>query len=288
MFNENYFDTGELKLNVAEGPASGQPIVFLHGLTGCWQEYQSLLKPFAQKGHVYAPDLRGHGQSGWGERYLLADYSRDIIHLLRGQVSAPALLVGHSWGALTAMQVAALVPKQVRGLILLDPPLCSREVELGSIPEIYDWFAWIYEATRAKRPFSEIAVSLQEMMPGEDEHTVSFLAETIASLDPGTTAMVLNDQTLTGVDLAATIGQISCPTLLLHGNWQQGATVRDVDAAFFQAHMPHADVVKVNAAGHMLHQDQPELVWQQIEQFLNERLPDWLSKTKNKNLQYSI
>jgi pimeloyl-ACP methyl ester carboxylesterase len=96
MFHEQMFYTGELHLNYAVGPDSGPPILFLHGLSARWQEYQSLLKPLTQFGHVYAPDLRGHGRSGRGQQYFVADYQRDIAIFLEQLVVEPAILVGHS------------------------------------------------------------------------------------------------------------------------------------------------------------------------------------------------
>jgi hypothetical protein len=38
MLTEKTFDTGSLKINFAEGPANGMPLVLLHGGTARWQE----------------------------------------------------------------------------------------------------------------------------------------------------------------------------------------------------------------------------------------------------------
>ena len=38
MLIEKYFDAGSLKINFAEGPANGTPLVLLHGATARWQE----------------------------------------------------------------------------------------------------------------------------------------------------------------------------------------------------------------------------------------------------------
>jgi len=64
MFKERTFDTGEVILNYAEGPASGPPLVLLHGFTGRWQGFLPLLPALSLRWHVYAPDYRGHGKSG--------------------------------------------------------------------------------------------------------------------------------------------------------------------------------------------------------------------------------
>jgi pimeloyl-ACP methyl ester carboxylesterase len=268
MFREQLFNTGELHLNYAKGPDSGPPILFLHGLSARWQEYQSLMTRLTQFGHVYAPDLRGHGRSGRGQQYLVADYQRDITTFLQKHVKEPAIMVGHSWGALTALAVAAALPEQVRGLIMLDPPLCSREIPLNNLPHIHGWLTWIHDMSASKRPLPQIAVSLQQMMPELDDATVMLLAESAASVDPEAVAVVLNGQTLAGFDFADAFTQVQCPTLLLHGSWQHGAVVRDEDAAFAQTHLNNATIIKVGQAGHELHEEKPAQVWQHIEQFL--------------------
>jgi pimeloyl-ACP methyl ester carboxylesterase len=106
------------------------------------------------------------------------------------------------------------------------------------------------------------------MMPELDDATVMLLAESAANLDPKAVSVVLKGQTLAGFDLTAALAQVQCPALLLHGSWQHGAVVRDEDAAFARAHLNNATVVKVDQAGHELHEEKPTQVWQHIEQFL--------------------
>ena len=71
-----------------------------------------------------------------------------------------------------------------------------------------------------------------------------------------------------GFDLADAFAQVQCPTLLLHGSWQHGAVVRDEDAAFARSHLNNVTVIKVDQAGHELHEEKRVEVWQHIEQFL--------------------
>ena len=64
MVQEHIFDTGEIRLNYAEGGTRGKPImVFLHELTNRWQAYSAEFDEYGQDWHLYAPDLRGHGKS---------------------------------------------------------------------------------------------------------------------------------------------------------------------------------------------------------------------------------
>ena len=87
---ERTFDTGEVQLNYAEGPANGPPLVLLHGLGRRWQVFLPLIPALSLRWHIFAPDLRGHGKSSRVARgYHGPQYSEDIASLLRERVGAP-------------------------------------------------------------------------------------------------------------------------------------------------------------------------------------------------------
>lgn len=64
MLSEKTFDAGAVSVNYAEGPRSGPPLVLLHGVTSRWQAFLTMMPVLAQRWHVVAADLRGHGRSG--------------------------------------------------------------------------------------------------------------------------------------------------------------------------------------------------------------------------------
>jgi len=79
LFREATFDTGKVVLNYAECSAAGPALLFLHGGAGRWQLYAAMLADLAKSWHVYAPDLCGHGTSGWVPwGYTIRDYVEDI------------------------------------------------------------------------------------------------------------------------------------------------------------------------------------------------------------------
>src|SRR6266849_9887709 len=126
---EHSFDTGEVVLNYAEGPANGPPLVLLHGLGRRWQVFLPVIPALSLRWHIFAPDLRGHGKSSHVARgYHGPQYSEDIARLLRERVSAPAVLFGHSLGGMLGMQVASDHPELVRALILGDNMIVARRL----------------------------------------------------------------------------------------------------------------------------------------------------------------
>ena len=104
-------------------------LVFLHATGFNAVTYRSLLEPLADRFHVAAPDLRGHGQtalptdsarhSSWNT------YATDVIALLE-TLERPVVLAGHSMGATASLLVAARAPERVSSVVLLDPVILSR------------------------------------------------------------------------------------------------------------------------------------------------------------------
>ena len=269
MLTERDLDTGAITLHYAEGPDAGPPLVLLHGLTGNWQSMQIFFPVFTPAWHVYACDLRGHGGSGRiAGDYRLIDYVKDIATFLRGQVGAPAVLMGHSLGALTALGTAAQAPEQVRGLVLLDPPLYLRNAGVEARAEAAEWFAWVRDTVTTAGSVDAVAARLHEMDPGLDAPALQEMAEGIVHVAPGTVDVTLQNRLLEGFDLEAALERIACPTLLMHGDWDAGAAVRAEDVELVRAHLPGAQIVRMPGAGHGFPYEQTEATLGYVRPFL--------------------
>ena len=100
---EGTLRTPAVTLSYAEGPATGRPLVLLHGGSARWQAFESIIPGLAADYHLCIPDLRGHGRSGWTPgHYTLRDFAGDIVAFLREVVAEPAALFGHSLGGIVA------------------------------------------------------------------------------------------------------------------------------------------------------------------------------------------
>ena len=102
----------------------GEDVVLIHAVTSnmaIWL-FTNLLETLAEEFRVTAYDMRGHGASDVpATGYTSADMAQDLRKLHAALGLKPALLVGHSFGAVVAMHAAVLFPEMVRGLILCDP-----------------------------------------------------------------------------------------------------------------------------------------------------------------------
>lgn len=124
MLVEKRFDTGEVVLNYTEGPNNGPPLVLLHGFTGKWQSFTSLLPQLLPRWHIYALDHRGHGKSTRKPGYYrFRDYYRDTEKFIQEQVEEKPVILTHRLGGVMGIMYAANHPMNTRALLLLDPPM---------------------------------------------------------------------------------------------------------------------------------------------------------------------
>ena len=108
------------------GPATGKPILLIHGTLAWSQTWYQIAERLADQGfHVVAPDLPPFGFS---ERPADGDYSRHAQgKLILAFADALGLdhmvLVGHSFGGGATMEAAFVAPARIDGLVLLDVAL---------------------------------------------------------------------------------------------------------------------------------------------------------------------
>src|SRR5918997_3847853 len=85
----------------------GPPLVLVHGTAGDHGRWRPVLPAFEERFAVYAIDRRGRGGSGDSEDYTIEREFEDVAAVV-DSVGEPALVLGHSYGALCALEAALL------------------------------------------------------------------------------------------------------------------------------------------------------------------------------------
>ena len=114
-----------MQLHVHEwGDGSGPPLVCLHGVTAHGERYRRLAtERWARRFHVVAPDLRGHGRSGYEPPWSLETHVADLVETVDALGIGEADWVGHSFGGRLLLELASAHPERIRRIVLLDPAI---------------------------------------------------------------------------------------------------------------------------------------------------------------------
>jgi lipase len=108
-----------MRLHVHEW-GQGPPVICLHGVTGHGERFARLAERWSGF-RVLAPDLRGHGRSGWEPPWTFATHVADLIETLDDLGVERPDWVGHSFGGRLVLEAAAEHPERVCRAVLLDP-----------------------------------------------------------------------------------------------------------------------------------------------------------------------
>jgi pimeloyl-ACP methyl ester carboxylesterase len=127
-----------------KGPEDGIPVVLFHG-TAAWSElWRHTSDVLAAAGfHVIALDLPPFGFSDRPGSYTRQDQAARISDVLDTLKAEPAIIVGHSFGAGAATELAMRYPDRARALVLVDAAL-----GLTAAPSAAPWVIqpqWIRE-----------------------------------------------------------------------------------------------------------------------------------------------
>jgi len=145
-------DAGPLSVGYADlGPASGHPVILLHGWPYDIHAFADVAPRLAQAGHrVIVPYLRGYGTTVLRSPDALRNGQQaaaafDVIALMDALQIPQAVIAGFDWGARTADIVAALWPSRCTALVSVSGYLIgSQHANEAPLPPAAE-FAWWYQ-----------------------------------------------------------------------------------------------------------------------------------------------
>lgn len=147
----------------------GSPILFLHGLAGHGAEWVDTARALRPTHRVIAPDARGHGYSSRRPDDVspgaLADDVAFLVHELG--IDSP-VLVGHSWGGITALHFAATHGELLAGLVVVEAgPAASSEPEIAeTVDYLASWPVPFADRATAERFFGGPSLRARRWVDG--------------------------------------------------------------------------------------------------------------------------
>jgi pimeloyl-ACP methyl ester carboxylesterase len=264
----------------------------VHGWMDVGASFQFVIDALAEERHIVAPDWRGYGLTHPGEvdNFWFPDYLADLDALIdHYQTEGEIDLLGHSMGGNVVMQYAGIRPTRIRRLINLEGfGLAATKPEQA--PTRYA--QWMDEmkalrvgekALRSYPSAEAVAERLMKTNPRLDTHKAAWLAQHWAKPNAqgeweilGHAAHKVTNANLFRVEeILAMYERITAPVLNVEASdnsldtWWKG---RFTLAEYHQRirSVKNLRTVVIEDAGHMMHHDQPAVLAQHIETFLNQ------------------
>lgn len=244
--------------------------MLLHGVTRRWQTFLPLVPTLAPRWELHGLDFRGHGASQPTDGgYLVVDFVQDVVGLLN-ELNGPAVIYGHSLGAMVTAAVAAEVPEKVRAIVMEDPPLNTMGPRFAET-NFYSHFCGIQKFAGDQREVAAVAKELAELRvvdPASGNETklgglrdgpsLRFMASCLQKLDPGVLVPIVESRWLDGYDIDGIFSGLQCPALLVQADMAAGGMLSDDDSMHVEKLASDLTRVKLPGVGHTVHSTQTE------------------------------
>jgi pimeloyl-ACP methyl ester carboxylesterase len=211
---------------------NGPPVVLVHGLAGSTRWWEPTLPPLLEGHRVHLVDLPGFGAMARRGRRLALDDAAAWLGAWGDAIGlGSTVVVGHSMGAIVALDAAATRPDLVRGLVLVAPA-----------------------GLAAGRRTACYAVPLAVALARSRRRFLFVLARDAVRAGPSMVWRAARD--VVASDLRKTAAKVSAPTLLVFGS--RDALAPPALGKALATDLRSAETVVLEGAGHVPMYDRPD------------------------------
>jgi pimeloyl-ACP methyl ester carboxylesterase len=258
-------------VDIGDGP----PLVFIHGLSGCWQNWLCQIPEFAEDHRVIAVDLPGFGRSPMPiEKITISGYGRWLDGLFDALDIEAAAVVGNSMGGFIGAETAIKFPHRVERLVLVSAAGLSvehqrddRVLRFLEVTENVAQFMFAHTLSRSealvRRPRGR-KVLMAMVAAHPDRMDPRLVQEQIAAA--GTAGFVPALDALTDYPIRDRLSDIECPTLIVWGPKDRLVPIKD--AYEFDELIPDSKLVVYDDTGHVPMLERPERFNRDLRDFL--------------------
>ena len=245
---------------VERGRAGGTPLLLLHGITDTWRSFEPVLPRLPDDWHVVSLTQRGHGGSDEAASYRTREFAADAAAVIDALGMAPAIVVGHSMGAVNALRVALDFPAHVRGVVA-----AGAFASFADKPDLVSFIEQQVMSLGDAVPYA-LGDAFQRdtiagpVAPGLVETMVDECLRTPAATWKGAFRGLLED------DFAAELGRIGVPVLLPWGD--ADSFVPEEDQRRLLRALPRATRSVYHGVGHALHWERPARFAAELARFV--------------------
>ena len=275
-------------LEAGEGPL----VIALHGFPALPISFRHQIPMLAENGYrVVVPWLRGYSGSDAPSDgpFEVAILIQDLLALIDQLTDQPVTLIGHDWGAAVVRGAAIMAPEKVEKIVCMSVPTVGnfgQALLTNPTQQRRSWYLYFFQLPFAEKAvahddFAFIEQLWQEWSPGwhcpqavMDEIKSAFRHPSVLKAALGYYRSQFNPA-LQQPDLADMRKRLSDPipvsAMHLHGA-DDGCIGAETTAGMESAFSKHFEKHVIPAAGHFVHQEQPDIVNRLIIGFLKKQL----------------
>ena len=234
----NSYISQRIKLHYVDwGNPDAPPLLLIHGGRDHCRNWDWVAEELRHDWHIIAPDLRGHGDSGWSTdgNYNLQSYVYDIAQLIHQKELSPVTIVSHSMGGSIALRYTGLYPETVRKIVAIEGlgPSPKMIKETQETPTVKRWRDWIDQkraaSARTHRRYETFEDALARMKSENkhlsDEQALHLTTHAVNQNEDGTFSWKFDHYMrvwapfdISNEETQKLWGEITCPTMLCYGN----------------------------------------------------------------------
>jgi pimeloyl-ACP methyl ester carboxylesterase len=269
--------SGGFEIHFAE-EGQGIPLVFIHGGMGDWSSWTPQWDAFTPHFRCITYSRRfsspNRNELNSTTHSVLAE-AQDLVQLLGHWCDEPAVLVGTSYGAYTALQAALVAPERVLALVITEPPVLpfadevpgGQETRLQFQREVLDRATEAFSQGDADRAVRMLTDGINGQGPGE-AGTPDGRARRLRNAE-AIRALCVSSDAYPALDRAA-LKALRHPVLLTHGDRTQAIHLATTLAV--SRYLVRARIAQVPDSGHGVHRDNPVAFNALVLEFLREHV----------------
>jgi pimeloyl-ACP methyl ester carboxylesterase len=258
------------------GSGSAPPVLFVHGLGGCWQNWLENIPRVAQERRVLAPDLPGFGASELPlDRISIPGYGRFLEKFCDRLGLDQVVVVGNSMGGFVGAEFAIQRPARVERLVLVS----AAGLSITNVRRrpLQTWG----RAAAALGAYGAAHLRPAIVRPRLRHVALGYVVRHPTRLDADLAWEIMSGagrpgfldalNALLDYDFRDRLGEIRAPTFIVWG--REDMLVPVEDASEFQRLIPNSRKVIFEDTGHVPMLERPETFNALLMEFMAEEWP---------------
>jgi len=227
----------------------GPSVLLLHGVGLRAEAWGAQIAALSSVANVTAPDLPGHGDSPVAVAEAVEDYTQALLPLVR-DLPGPVWVIGHSMGAMLALDLARHLPGKIAGLAALNA-IFERSAKAQAQVEAR-------AAALDGRTPADPTATLTRWFGAAQTPARAACGRWLTAMDPAAYKRAYTAFAQSRVPSPAALQNLTCPALFLTGAEEPNSTPAMSHA--MAALAPQGTAHIVPGAAHMLPMTHPDAV----------------------------